>query len=174
MGNWRMNGDAYQDLLLRDGDADLSVRAYTPPNGPMRLEWPGHLINVSATHGRGGVTLVCDGVQRRVAVLRDGAHLTAILDGENHGWDLVDPLAPPSSAQAGGDTVTAPMPGRIIDVRVQPGGAVQRGDVLLVLEAMKVQMRLTAPRDGTVARVGATVGDLVDDGAVLVAYAPDA
>ena len=174
MGNWRMNGDAYQDLLLRDDDSDLAVRAYTPPDGPMRLEWPGHAINVSATYGRGGITLVCDGVQRRVAVLRDGTRLTAILDGENHGWDLVDPLAPPSAAQAGGDTVVAPMPGRIIDVRVQPGAAVQRGDVLLVLEAMKVQMRLTAPRDGTVARVGAAVGDLVDDGAVLVAYAPEA
>ena len=174
MGNWRMNGDAYQDLLLRDGDSNLAVRAYTPPDGPMRLEWPGHAINVSATHGRGGITLICDGVQRRITVLRDGARLTAILDGENHGWNLVDPLAPPSSAQAGGDTVVAPMPGRIIDVRVQPGAAVQRGDVLLVLEAMKVQMRLTAPRDGTVARVGAALGDLVDDGAVLVAYAPEA
>jgi len=174
MGNWRMNGDAYQDLLLRDGDADIAVRAYTPPGGPMRLEWPGHSVEVLATHRRGGITLICDGVQRRAAVLRDGTRLTTILDGESYGWDLVDPLQPPSSAQAGGDMVVAPMPGRIIDVRVQPGVAVQRGDVLLVLEAMKVQMRLTAPRDGTIGRVGAAVGDLVDDGAVLAAYAPEA
>ena len=173
MGNWRMNGDAYQDFLLRDRGADLAVRAYTPPDGPMRLVWDGRSVQVSAAHGRGGVTLVCDGVRRRVAVLRDGARLTAILDGENFGWDLVDPLQPPSAAQAGGDSVVAPMPGRIIDVRVQPGDAVQRGDVLMVLEAMKVQMRLTAPRDGSIGRVGAAVGDLVDDGAVLAAYAPE-
>ena len=174
LGNWRMNGDAYQDLRLRDGDADLAVRAHTPPGGPMRLDWPGHSVEVSATHGRGGITLICDGVQRRVAVLRDGTRLTTVLDGESYGWDLVDPLQPPASAQAGGDMVVAPMPGRIIDVRVQPGAAVSRGDVLLVLEAMKVQMRLTAPRDGTIGRVGAVVGDLVDDGAVLVAYASEA
>ncbi len=174
MGNWRMNGDAYQDLLLRDGGADLAVRAYTPADGPMRLEWAGRSLQVSATPGRGGMTLVCDGVRRRVAVLRDGARLTAILDGRNHGWDLVDPLQPPAAAQAGGDAVVAPMPGRIIDVRVQPGDSVRRGDVLVVLEAMKVQMRLTAPRDGTIGRVGAGVGDLVDEGAVLAAYEPGA
>ena len=173
MGNWRMNGDAYQDLILRDGGADLAVRAHTPPGGPMRLVWGGRSLEVSATHRREGVTLVCAGVQRRVTVLRDGARLTAVLDGENHSWDLVDPLEPPSAAQAGGDSVVAPMPGRIIDIRVQAGAAVQRGDVLMVLEAMKVQMRLTAPRDGTVARVGAALSDLVDDGAVLVAYASD-
>ena len=173
MGNWRMNGDAYQDLLLRDGGVDLAVRAYTTPGGPMRLVWDGRSREVSASHRQASVTLACDGVQRRVAVLRDGARLTAILDGENHGWDLVDPLEPPSAVLAGGDSVVAPMPGRIIDVGVQAGATVTRGDVLLVLEAMKVQMRLTAPRDGTVARVSAALGDLVDDGAVLVAYAPD-
>lgn len=169
-----MNGDAYQNLVLRDRDADLAVRAYTPPGGPMRLVWDGRSVEVSATYGRGGVTLVCGGVQRRITVLRDGARLTAILDGENHGWGLIGPLQPPSATQAGGDSVVAPMPDRIMDVRVQPGGTVQRGDVLLVLEAMKVQMRLTAPRDGTVARVAAALGDLVDDGAVLAAYAPEA
>ncbi len=172
-GNWRMNGDAYQDFLLRNGGGDLAIRAYVPAGGPMRLEWSGHAVEVSASHRRGSVNLVCGGVQRRVVVLRDGARLTAILDGRNHAWDLVDPLAPPAAAQAGGDSVVAPMPGRIIDVRVQAGDAVQRGDVLLVLEAMKVQMRLTAPRDGTIARVGAAQGDLVDDGAVLATYAAE-
>ena len=175
-GSWRMNGDGYQDLILRGADGDLTVRVHTPAGQPMRLEWAGRTVQVSAEVRRDAVTLVCDGVRRRVPVLReddlrDGTRLTAILDGANHAWDLVDPLQPPAAAQSGGDAVVAPMPGRIIDVRVQPGAAVQRGDVLLVLEAMKVQMRLTAPRDGTIARIGAAVGDLVDDGAVLAAYA---
>ena len=171
-GNWRMNGESYQDILLRDGDTDLAVRVSTPPHGPLRLAWNNQTLEAQVTHRRGSITLVCDGVQRRVTVLQDGPRLTAVLDGQNHTWTLVDPLQPPAAAQSGGDTIVAPMPGRIIDVRVQPGAAVHRGDVLLVLEAMKVQMRLTAPRDGTVARVGAAIGDLVDDGAVLVSYEP--
>ena len=169
-----MNGEPYQDILLRTGDTALAVRVSTPPDGPMRLSWDGQTLDAQVTHRRGGITLVCDGVQRRVTVLQDGPRLTAVLDGRNYTWDLVDPLLPPAAAQSGGDLVVAPMPGRIIDVRTQPGAAVQRGDVLLVLEAMKVQMRLTAPRDGIVAHVGAAVGDLVDDGAVLVSYAPAA
>jgi 3-methylcrotonyl-CoA carboxylase alpha subunit len=59
----------------------------------------------------------------------------------------------------------------VISVAVEPGQAVHRGDVLLVLEAMKVQMRLTAPRDGVVAAVNAVAGELVDDGAELIVYA---
>jgi 3-methylcrotonyl-CoA carboxylase alpha subunit len=66
------------------------------------------------------------------------------------------------------------MPGRVLQVAVQPGDAVTRGTVLLVLEAMKVQMRITAPADGTVASVAARVGELVEDGAELVVLEPAA
>ncbi len=62
------------------------------------------------------------------------------------------------------------MPGRIVSVEAEAGAAVTRGQVLLVLEAMKVQMRLTAPRDGTVAAVRAEPGALVDEGTELVSF----
>jgi 3-methylcrotonyl-CoA carboxylase alpha subunit len=64
----------------------------------------------------------------------------------------------------------APMPGRVVSVAVVVGQAVARGEVLLVLEAMKVQMRLPAPRDGVVLAVNAVAGELVDDGAELVVF----
>ena len=60
------------------------------------------------------------------------------------------------------------MPCRIVSVNTEPGAPVKRGDVLLVIEAMKVQMRLTAPRDGVIAAVRAQPGELVDDGAELI------
>ena len=60
------------------------------------------------------------------------------------------------------------MPGRVLSIAVAPGDAVTRGAVLLVLEAMKVQMRITAPTDGTVTAVRARVGELVEDGSELV------
>ena len=67
---------------------------------------------------------------------------------------------------AGG--LEAPMPGRVIAVKVEPGQAVTRGQELLVVEAMKMENAIRAPRDGRVKRVSASVGDAVSPGTILV------
>ena len=121
-----------------------------------------------------GDALSVDGVLLRLPVVRSGDALWAVVDGTAWRFDVVDPLAPPAVEGSGGDSLAAPMPGRIVSVDCVPGDAVRRGQVLVVLEAMKVQMRLVAPRDGKVAAVRAVAGDLVDDGDELVAFAPDA
>ena len=159
---WRMNGDGYQDVLLAEGEAVHAVRAYSCRDGSVRLDLPGGTVVTAGD--------VIDGVRRTTPVVRSGSLLTAILDGTNYPLTLVDPLAPPHAEVEGGDRLLAPMPGRVIEVLVRAGDAVARGDVLLVLEAMKVQMRLTAPRAGTVDVLRAAPGDLVDDGAELVSF----
>jgi len=63
--------------------------------------------------------------------------------------------------------VTAPMPGKILGVKASAGQAVKKGDVLLVLEAMKMENEIVAPSDGTVASIHAAVGDSVEAGATL-------
>lgn len=62
----------------------------------------------------------------------------------------------------------APMPGRVIAVKVEPGQTVSRGDEILVVEAMKMENAIRAPRDGVVREVRAVVGDMVSPGVVLV------
>ena len=64
--------------------------------------------------------------------------------------------------------VNAPMPGKILKVNVNAGTAVKKGDVLLVLEAMKMENEICAPQDGTVATVECAAGDSVESGKVLV------
>ena len=59
------------------------------------------------------------------------------------------------------------MPGKILAVKVNAGQAVKRGEVLLVLEAMKMENEIVAPQDGTVASVNVAVGDSVESGALL-------
>ena len=69
---------------------------------------------------------------------------------------------------ASAGALTAPMPGKIIALNVAVGDSVSKDDPLIVMEAMKMEQTLTAPRDGVVAEVGAQVGELVTDGALLV------
>ena len=67
----------------------------------------------------------------------------------------------------GGVKVNAPMPGKILGVKVSAGQAVKKGEVLIILEAMKMENEIVAPSDGTVASINASVGEQVEAGAVL-------
>ena len=79
--------------------------------------------------------------------------------------------APAAPAPAGGaDSITSPMPGTILDVKVAPGQAVNAGDVLIILEAMKMENEIAAPAAGTVATVPAAKGSSVNAGDVLVTF----
>ena len=73
------------------------------------------------------------------------------------------PAAP--AGAAGAVAVTAPMPGKILGVKASAGQAVKRGQVLLILEAMKMENEIVAPQDGTVATINVAVGDSVEPGA---------
>ncbi len=77
----------------------------------------------------------------------------------------------PAAAPAGGETVSAPMPGTILAVNVQNGAAVKKGDVLMILEAMKMENEIMAPCDGTVASVNVQKGAAVETGATLCVIA---
>ena len=75
--------------------------------------------------------------------------------------------AAPSAPAAGGETVSSPMPGTILSVNVTNGAAVKKGDVLMVLEAMKMENEIMSPCDGTVTSVNVSKGAAVETGAVL-------
>ena len=80
--------------------------------------------------------------------------------------------APAAPAVTGaGDAVTAPMPGNILKVNVNVGDAVKEGQVLVVLEAMKMENEIMAPKDATVTQVVVSKGSTVDTGAPLVVLA---
>jgi pyruvate/2-oxoglutarate dehydrogenase complex dihydrolipoamide acyltransferase (E2) component len=84
------------------------------------------------------------------------------------------PLVGDADAAASGDaSLDAPMPGTVVQLRVQPGSTVSAGETLVVLESMKMEISIAAPRDGSVAAVFVAAGDQVERGAVLVELAEE-
>ena len=79
--------------------------------------------------------------------------------------------APVAAAPAGGEKVQSPMPGTILSVNVSEGKAVKKGDVLFILEAMKMENEIMAPCDGTVAQVSVQNGASVESGSLLCVIA---
>lgn len=78
--------------------------------------------------------------------------------------------APKAAAPAGAQgavKISAPMPGKILGVKANAGDAVKKGQVIVVLEAMKMENDIVAPQDGTVASINVTAGQSVESGAVL-------
>lgn len=80
------------------------------------------------------------------------------------------PAAAPAPA-GNGATITSPMPGTILSVNVTAGQAVKKGDILFILEAMKMENEIMAPADGTIASVSTTKGATVEAGALLCTFA---
>ena len=77
------------------------------------------------------------------------------------------PAAAPAAVPAGGEKITAPMPGTILSVNVQNGAAVKKGDILFILEAMKMENEIMSPCDGTVLSVNTSKGSAVESGTLL-------
>ena len=76
--------------------------------------------------------------------------------------------APAAAPATGATTVEAPMPGKILNIKVSAGQAVKFGETVIVMEAMKMETEIVAPADGTVAQILVKAGDAVDTGAALV------
>jgi 3-methylcrotonyl-CoA carboxylase alpha subunit len=139
--------------LLPDGAgpwASLTgFRAGTAPQTEIAVSIAGHIYKSAPA---GGIATVWDDV----------------LFADGQGWAFSAPrFAGGGEAAAGDGALTAPMPGMVTALHVKQGQAVKRGDVLLVLEAMKMENGLKAPFDGTVAELKVTLGAQVTEGAVL-------
>lgn len=81
------------------------------------------------------------------------------------------PAPKKAAAAASGDPINSPMPGTIVNVPVKVGQAVKAGDVLVILEAMKMENEIKAPKDGTVTSVNVNKGESVNTGTLLVTLA---
>ena len=171
---WRLNDEGHDILRLISGDDVLEVSIRYPRGGGYLLELPGGTIAADGEIDDQG-TLIADlgGERVRAAIARDGDELIVLADGATHRLALYDPLHVADEEQATVPTINAPLPGKIIQVLVQPGAEVAKGAPLIVLEAMKMEHTITAPAAGRVARVNVAAAEQVDEGVELLAFEED-
>ncbi|HET6950724.1 MAG TPA: biotin carboxylase N-terminal domain-containing protein [Acidimicrobiales bacterium] len=162
---WRNARLPMQQVVLRHGDGTIDVRYQARRDGSFALG-DGRAARVHAwspTH----VDVEVDGHRRVTRVTPAGDHLHVQATGGTVTLDLVPRFVVPGrEARVGG--LEAPMPGVVLDVRCAPGDHVTERQVLVVLEAMKMEHHVRAPVDGVVAEVRVTAGEHVENGAVLL------
>ena len=120
------------------------------------------------------LALEIDGRPRRALVVRVRDRVLVALDGRVHAFETGEAARGTGHGGAGSNVVTAPMPGKVVAVLVATGDAVEPGQPLVVLEAMKMESTFAAEIAGVVRAVHAVAGALVDAGQVLVELEPAA
>ena len=163
LSNFRLFGNARQSVLFVDHDPVLM----TTSQDRLLIEVGSGRMSardVAWNDDRLGVTL--DGRRETFHVLQQEGVVLVDHGGSQHKFALVQPGE--ESAAETGNELCAPMTGRIVDVSANVGDVVSEGQSLIVLEAMKMEHRITAPRDGRVARLAAEAGLLVEQGAILI------
>jgi 3-methylcrotonyl-CoA carboxylase alpha subunit len=112
-----------------------------------------------------------DSASLRAPLHTDAAHvLLHDANGQRYSFARAVAFAWESKGGVGGNQIIAPMPGRIVLVKAAAGDVVEEGQELLVMEAMKMELALKAPRSGTIESISATQGEFVEADAVLVRF----
>jgi 3-methylcrotonyl-CoA carboxylase alpha subunit len=162
---WRMNGEGYQDLLFQDAERNITVRVYPRGGEAWRVEFP----DGAAVLSRSASGAFLDGVKLKARAVRNGDDVVVFRDGASYRLKPIDPLAASRVDEQAAGHLTAPMPGRIVQVMVEKGQEVKRGTPLVILEAMKMEYTIVAPADGKVEEIRFGQGDVVEEGAELIA-----
>ncbi|MFS8136539.1 MAG: biotin carboxylase N-terminal domain-containing protein [Thermomonas sp.] len=170
---WRLGHAGARRLAFTHGGAAVeSQRIHLVAHGhagEYRIELDGTEHVVSGARLQDGMlSLRLDGAMRR---LHASADATRVLVHDGLQRLRLQPVEVYLRADASGDSaehrIRAPMPGRVVLVQAKPGDVVNAGDVVLVIEAMKMELALKAPRDGVVDEIRASAGEFVEADAVL-------
>jgi 3-methylcrotonyl-CoA carboxylase alpha subunit len=168
LSGWRVNRDAYSDLVFQHSEATQTVRAHYRGDD-YALDLPDGTVEAEAVlSDDGAITARIGALRCKGRVVRRDSECMVLLDGATHRLTLIDPRRPSSVSAATTGKILAPMPGTVTKILVATGAAVTKGTVLAIVEAMKMEHAVKAPRDGKVKAVHFSAGDQVTDGAELL------
>jgi acetyl-CoA/propionyl-CoA carboxylase biotin carboxyl carrier protein len=159
-------------LELAGGDDPWDYLTAWRTDGPAPLRWRfepgGEVVARGAVEpaGEGRLAVTLDGERRTWAHARDGEFTRVGIGGR--AWAFRDKRAELRGSESGPASLEAPMPGNVLAVKVGEGDEVSEGDVLVVLESMKMELQVVAPADGVVGELTVSEGDQVERGQALV------
>jgi 3-methylcrotonyl-CoA carboxylase alpha subunit len=163
---WWLNTSPVRDFQFTDGETNYPV-SVTRDGAAWRI---GGILGAAERLDGGRLRVSLDGVWRTVSATLDQHVVTLRDNGLTWRLTLPDPLASADEEEDVGDRLVAPIPGLVTEVMASVGDRVTRGQVLVVLEAMKTVFRLSAPGDTVVASVSCAAGEMVQEGQVLVRF----
>ena len=172
LDGWRVNGRAARRMGFRHGENLREVDATALPGGSWALSHR-HALVLASGRMLGNATIVAmlDGRRVNGAVVAQAERRHVFVGGGSHVLSFVDLLVASSDGdEEEGAGLVSPMPGKVIALIVKPGTAVEKGAPLLVLEAMKMEHTISAPRAGTVKRFRYAAGEQVAEGVELVEF----
>jgi 3-methylcrotonyl-CoA carboxylase alpha subunit len=174
LDGWRMNGEPSQAIAFRVSERTVALRVTPLDENRFRLATPhgSHLIEARTSGSH--MELRVDGVKRMLVVAPCAGRFSVLHEGRSHALELVDPLTPPQARSSDDAALSAPLPSRVTRVLVSAGEEVKTGAPLVMLEAMKMEIALTAPRDGRILEIRHVTGDMVRQGERLVVFAEGA
>jgi 3-methylcrotonyl-CoA carboxylase alpha subunit len=167
---WRLGHPGKRLVALLRGKERIEVAAHGA-HGSYRIDiGETHVVVESARLGDGWLEARYDGIARRYRVFADGPRIS-VHNGERRAvFEHAPAFAFVAGAAQNTDRVLAPMPGRIVVVKASVGNEVTEGQELIVMEAMKMELTLRAPRAGRIEAIQAAAGDFVEADAVLVRF----
>jgi 3-methylcrotonyl-CoA carboxylase alpha subunit len=186
---WRVGGEFQYPLHWLDGDqirAVILIRRgtcwfFALDGNEEPIFWES-IASIGATDAANRSADACFRIRVRATLGRQSSLATIVIDGPQalivgsagrHELTRVNLLAHVADDTLDhGGSLAAPMPGKILSIAVAPGASVTRGQALIVMEAMKMEHTITAPKDGVVGEVFYAVGDQVAEGTPLIGMAP--
>jgi 3-methylcrotonyl-CoA carboxylase alpha subunit len=159
------------DFHLED---EVHVVSLTPAGDGWRIATGS--TDIMARHAKledGRLHALLDGMRLSASIHRDGETISLRHAGQSWPFRLPDPIARAGEEEGGDDRLLAPLPGQVTQLMASEGQEVARGDVLVVLEAMKTVFRLTAPRAGRIETISCRVGETVREGQILIQFATE-
>ncbi|WP_249123188.1 MULTISPECIES: acetyl/propionyl/methylcrotonyl-CoA carboxylase subunit alpha [unclassified Bradyrhizobium] len=170
LDGWRLNGRAERQLSLRLRDVQQDVGAVVSTTG-YQLTLNGRSVTAQGTSGEGGKLFAQFGDRRiHAVVVVAGERRQVFFEGRSWPLALIDTLHVGGGGEDVEGGLRAPMPGKVVTLVAAVGATVDKGAPLLVLEAMKMEHTITAPRRGVVKGFRVAAGDQVSDGADLVDF----
>jgi 3-methylcrotonyl-CoA carboxylase alpha subunit len=166
---WRHWSEAEDYVELEFDGASLERKIVTLGYDRYRIEGGDQPLEIAIIDPEGiRIRFSSQSVQRDAVVFHKNSTITVFFDGQSFAYRVLDPLDGSGDVEAGGDVIASPMPGQVKRVRAKAGQMVAKGDALIILEAMKMEHTLTAPRDGKIAEIFAAEGEQVTGGALLL------